>query len=275
MKTKRTSKETKMIWITYVDERTVRLTGTVIALGENRKGYPVVSMYNERRKVFQQVKELAQSNEAAKKQLEDDIKPFRKVVKERQIAQPNLSRKVDELHSAQVSLRDARRELPEGSTKRIVCDKQTWEQPAVEDDCEHLDLSKLLTDSKNDNRTIFHAGTDYGIYHPDSQGHENEGVDLTENRMKGSMKITAGLLNNISHTSSVLAHRQKRLKNDGKVRCAMQKVSEASKVQQSSMIMESIDAVQTVRRNARDTLRQFEWSKKQRKVKNNQKLRSK
>ncbi|KAF9987217.1 hypothetical protein BGZ65_004674 [Modicella reniformis] len=340
--------------ITYVDEWTVRLTGRVIANGEDRRGYPVVSKYDKRRKTFrpraspwvdkyiasglteEEIKHLAQANEAMKKQLENDIKPFRKAVKERQIVQSNLSRKVgfgessyQELHSARVSVRDARREVipreealrnqrqvthhynkmakaaesckndqskePSTTTKKLST--PTWEQPAVEDDCEYMDLSQLLTDSKC---AVVYAGTDYGIVKmsetvamtpqemqchlnrygvlhglPDSQGEESEGNDLKENREKGSMKITAGLLNNISHTTTMLAHRQKRLENNEEVHQALKSVSEASKTLHCSMTITNIDEAQTVRRANREVLRQFEWSRKQRKAKHNQELRSK
>jgi hypothetical protein len=89
------------------------------------------------------------------------------------------------------------------------------------------------------------------------------------------MKITAGLLNSVTHTSAMLKNRQKLLQNNDSVRQSLQMISEASKTQQSSLTMDTIDATQVVRRDVRDTLRQFERSKAQRKAKHNQELRSK
>ncbi|KAI8361692.1 hypothetical protein B0O80DRAFT_165575 [Mortierella sp. GBAus27b] len=206
--------------ITYVDEWTIRLTGSVVAHGANRSGYPVVSAYDERKKRFQEqadtwvdkfidsglnaekVKELAEVNEACTKQLEDDIKPFRKVVKERQTIQSSISYEVgfggssyEELHSARDQLRQARRMLvpreealrnqrqityhynkmaeaaeklkddqPKvSSVKTKKFSAPTWDLPAVEDSCEYLDLSKIVAESEAKNRAIALSGTDYGI----------------------------------------------------------------------------------------------------------------
>ncbi|KAG0199494.1 hypothetical protein BGX31_004276, partial [Mortierella sp. GBA43] len=337
--------------ITYVDEWTIRLTGSVVAHGANRSGYPVVSAYDERKKRFQEqadtwvdkfidsglnaekVKELAEVNEACTKQLEDDIKPFRKVVKERQTIQSSISYEVgfggssyEELHSARDQLRQARRMLvpreealrnqrqityhynkmaeaaeklkddqPKvSSVKTKKFSAPTWDLPAVEDSCEYLDLSKIVAESEAKNRAIALSGTDYGICKMSEtvamtlkgmqghfarydmlQGSSGQDFALDENRARGSMKITAGLLNSISHTSAMLKNRQKRLLNNDSVRQSLQKISNASKTQQSSLNMDTIDATQVVRRDVRETLRQFERSKAQRKTKHNQELRSK
>jgi hypothetical protein len=222
--------------ITYVDEWTIRLTGRVVAHGVNRSGYPVVSAYDERRKRVQaqgntwihkfidsglnaeKVTELAEVNEAAKKQLEADIKPLRKVVKERQAIQSSISYNVgfggssyEELHSARGDLRQARRELipheealrnqrqvtyhynklakavenckvdqpNETSVKNKRFSAPTWDLPAVEDSCEYLDLSKIVAESKAENRTIVFSGTDYGICKM------SETVAMTQEGMQG------------------------------------------------------------------------------------------
>jgi hypothetical protein len=89
------------------------------------------------------------------------------------------------------------------------------------------------------------------------------------------MKITAGVLNSTSHTSAMMQNRQKRLMNNNNVRQSLQKISEASKNQQSALNMDTIDATQVIRRDVRETLRQFERSKAQRKTKHHQELRSK
>jgi hypothetical protein len=179
----------------------------------------VVSAYDARKKHFQlqsgtwaekfiesglsaeKVKELAEENEAVTKHLEEDIKPFRKLVKERETIQSGISHKVgyggsyEELRSARDQLRQARKMLiPREEALRnqrqttyhynkmseaaenckddqpissCVKDKKfsvpTWDQPAIEDSCEHLDLSIIVAESEAKNRAMALSGTDYGI----------------------------------------------------------------------------------------------------------------
>jgi len=144
---------------------------------------------------------LAETSAAAKKQLEEEIKPFRKDVTAKQTAQTDLSRKVaygggtyEGLRTARESLREARKALipyeeslqqqrqlsysynklakaaetcqdgqsSGSSTSTRTPSVPTWEQPAVEDFCEYLDLSQLAEGSTN-NRAVVYGGTDYGV----------------------------------------------------------------------------------------------------------------
>jgi len=107
-----------------------------IPVDKIRNGHPVVSTYDTRRKGFQartnvwvdrfidsgmtkaQAKMLAETSAAAKKQLEEEIKPFRKDVTAKQTTQTDLSRKVaygggtyEGLRTARESLREARKAL--------------------------------------------------------------------------------------------------------------------------------------------------------------------
>jgi hypothetical protein len=307
-------------------------------------------MYDQRRKEFRanaspwadkfiasglsedEVKELAESHESRKKQLEHDIKPLQRVVKERETIQSDLSRKVgfgasqyEELHAARISLRNARREIiPHENALRNQrqiaysynkmakaaesCDQQrelhvadkkistpTWDLPTIEDKCEFIDLSNIIAESKTENRAIVFAGTDYGVRKmsetvamtPQSMECHLNRYDMlfgeltttsnpeTSMQIGKSMTITAGLLNNISHTSAMLKDRQKRLQDNPTITSLLQKASEVSKAQKGFMTMDAIDATQTIRRDIRQDIRSFEWSKQQRKAKHNQQLRTK
>ncbi|KAF9342858.1 hypothetical protein BGX34_007532, partial [Mortierella sp. NVP85] len=103
---------------------------------------------------------------------------------------------------------------------------------------------------------------------------ENQGMDLDQSRAMKRKTITADLLNDVSHTKSMLVRRQRRLENNEGVKQALQDVSEASKTVNLSMTMKTIDAAQAVRRDARSTLREFEWSRTQRKAKHHQQLQT-
>jgi hypothetical protein len=89
-----------------------------------------------------------------------------------------------------------------------------------------------------------------------------------------SMTITSGLLNDISHTSAMLKDRQRRLKDNTAINSLLQKASEAYKAQNSFMTMDTIDATQTIRRDIRQDIRGFEWSRRRRKSNHNKDLRS-
>ncbi|KAK3815084.1 MAG: hypothetical protein J3Q66DRAFT_343783 [Benniella sp.] len=280
-----------------------------------------------------QVKTLAETSGTAKKQIEEKVKPLRKDVKAKQTSQTDLSRKVaygggtyEGLRTARESLREARRALipceeslqqqrqlsycynkmakaaetcKDGqssgpSTSTSTPSVPTWEQPAVEDFCEYLDLTQLAEGSTN-NRAVVYGGTDYGVckmsetvgmteaelqrhinryYQLHSDSTDNQGMDLDQSRAMKPKTITADLLNDVSHTKAMLVRRQRRLEDNVGVKQAMQDVSEASKTVNLSMTMKTIDAAQAVRRNARSTLREFEWSGTQRKAKHHQQLQT-
>ncbi|KAG0208521.1 hypothetical protein BGX31_002315, partial [Mortierella sp. GBA43] len=54
-------------------------------------------------------------------------------------------------------------EQQEISVKNIKLSTPTWDLPAVEDNCELLDLSNIIAESKTENHAIVFAGTDYGV----------------------------------------------------------------------------------------------------------------
>lgn len=116
----------------FVDRYTVRMTGEVIPHGANRNGYPVRSRYEERKKnrggrsdasrwaaeflasgkSQNEVQQLATQAKQAVKTKESEIKPFRKDVSDKQMAQSlarvNLKAGVQ---GAKQQLQNAQREL--------------------------------------------------------------------------------------------------------------------------------------------------------------------
>lgn len=76
--------------------------------------------------------------------------------------------------------------------------------------------------------------------------------------LKRSHRITAGLLNDITHTYSISKKREKRLKRNKDVQNALAMISSKEQVLQNSKTIQDVDKVHTLRMEHRSTMRSFE-----------------
>ncbi|KAF9951037.1 hypothetical protein BGZ65_006228 [Modicella reniformis] len=185
----------------------------------------------------------------------------------------------------------------------------TWTHQAAEDNTQNLDISMLMT-TQNANRKVVFAGTDPGVcrmtetvaqtpgriiehinrYHVlyDYQDQEQQ-VDGDEHddppvrsevlrsiKLPTAHRITAGQINEITHTRRMAKDRENQLQLDknAHVRQALRNISSSESNMQTAQTMKQVDQAMTCRRENRDSLRSFETSKRRTKQLRNQRLRS-
>ncbi|CAO3565152.1 unnamed protein product [Mortierella alpina] len=108
----------------------------------------------------------------------------------------------------------------------------------------------------------------------DGFGRQQRIAQLQALKLPPSHKITAGKIDDISHSRKVAKRREARLKSNNAALEALQDLSRKEHALQRALSVQEVDLAQNTRRMHRQVLREFEHSKPRRKDQHHQRLRT-
>ncbi|KAF9943688.1 hypothetical protein BGZ70_005571, partial [Mortierella alpina] len=171
-------------------------------------------------------------------------------------------------------------ENPETTTSRSAPVRDsipTWDNPAVEDRADKMDISQLLQNCRGEDRQLVVGATDYGLPAPDpspgqgpdprpdpeSKPQPKPGAETTTEtfvKLPKSYRLTARHIDEVSHARVVARRRARRLAKSDSVKKAMETISTNKASLSWAATMASVDKAHSIRKDASGALQGFEQS---------------